>query len=617
MVAEDDYRLRIREDIAAGQHTRIVLQSEKVGNGRQNIDAAAQLIHLDRLHARIVNYQRAFVYPDVAVKLAARKLGHRASAERVGIVVGGDHYDCVLRNASRLKLLHKLFKRVFQLEISGDIRLGLVGIIKFRHGLTVFCGHIVVTEVVIHVSADGHIVGVERRSVNIFAYRRRKHLAVRFRPAVAYLQPVADALVGIAHVRVRPVAVIEIVGVIVIGDAVISERRELIAKHERQIIFGGLRKAPASGLRDQPLAVCVFTVGGGDSPERRIVVIEAEALAAHFVQQRRHLRVYRILREALRRDEHKVFPTEYAGVRVLFSRRLGGKHAVQPAALIVRLILGERVKIDVDHVVFVRGIAPVLLRHRLRLVRRKRPLSRGQALRLEPYRGHDAEIAHREQRNKLIVIDIFRAWRTGIAHPDNTCAKKEHQHREQRASPPRHPDRAAVRAGSAGVYPEPAEEIQRDDGQKRQQQRQPAYEYRLYGDIDKLDDGSSATCGRDRREHRKYFVIYEIDVHADKLRREQHYRDYPVRPWRKERGQRRNEYAERERKYQREQRAPLKKRGEAVNPHLYYKLRPYAHRAYIYEEKPLPPVEAHFFRRAFGRPFRHFRLPRQNKFHNI
>ena len=151
------------------------------------------------------------------------------------MVVGQDDAGLV-GNASFLQPLHQVLQCVFQLQITGNVRLHRLRIGQIFHRVAVFGAHGVVP-VVLVVAAEGHVVSVERLSaVDVVVHRGLHHLQIGGGPVDLHVQTGIRRLEGIAHVGVGDVSVVEIPDVVVIGPGLIAHVLERIAQAERQVV---------------------------------------------------------------------------------------------------------------------------------------------------------------------------------------------------------------------------------------------------------------------------------------------------------------------------------------------------------------------------------------------
>ena len=110
----------------------------------------------------------------------------------------------------------------------------MIHLILIQH--MVFLAHHIVVEGVLRVAGHRHIIGVERLGRRVFRHRKLHHLNVALRPGLFDLQPAADALVFVPPRRVREVAVVVGVGVVVIGLGDVAFLIERVAHHERETL---------------------------------------------------------------------------------------------------------------------------------------------------------------------------------------------------------------------------------------------------------------------------------------------------------------------------------------------------------------------------------------------
>ena len=73
---------------------------------------------------------------------------------------------------------------------------------------------------------------------------------------------------------------------VVIGIAVVTDTGKLIAQRKGESIFSGLLEAPCADFGNQTVAVGIFTVGGGNTPQRAVIVVKNKAAVCHFIKGR-------------------------------------------------------------------------------------------------------------------------------------------------------------------------------------------------------------------------------------------------------------------------------------------------------------------------------------------
>ena len=224
------------------------------------------------------------------------------------MVVGQDDAGLV-GNASLLQPLHQVLQCVFQLQIAGNVRLHRLRIGQIFHRVAVFGAHGVVP-VVLVVTAEGHVIGVEGFSaVDVVAHGGLHHLQIGGGPVDLHGQTGIRRLECVAHVGVGDVPVVEIPDVVVIAPGLIAHALERIAQAERQIvgarhIEAGIRLR-AGHIRIKPHAHGVFAVGG-DGLERAVVIFKENTRMAQLVERRRQLLADKPRAEALGADGDEV-----------------------------------------------------------------------------------------------------------------------------------------------------------------------------------------------------------------------------------------------------------------------------------------------------------------------
>ena len=162
----------LSKNVMSGHQTGIIFQSEEIAQSRIDVNGGTGGIHSNRLfHAAAPQNQRVAVAGNVqlAVLRAAELLVVICfvSHQRVGIVVCCETDHGIIGNPSLLQLLHKIFQRIFQFQISGNValhRLRGIGIGCFCRFSVLSC-HGIRAPAPVGVSADSHIIGMERCAV--------------------------------------------------------------------------------------------------------------------------------------------------------------------------------------------------------------------------------------------------------------------------------------------------------------------------------------------------------------------------------------------------------------------------------------------------------------------
>ena len=276
-------------------------------------------------------------------------------------MVGGEADHGILGDARLLQCVHQIGQRVLQLQIGRHIRLHLrggIGIRRLCFGTVL--GRHRVTPAVAAVTADGHVVGVERRTVlhivvDILPDGVLHHLQIGVRPCAVLgeLQAAALPLIVIAQIGVRLVAVVVVVDIVVVGGGVVAQSAELIAQCEgHTVVRGGVEADIAvDPCGNQAGHHCVFAARGGLSPRGLVEVAAHEALVRQAVERGCQLLADEPRGERLGREQNEILALKHAGVLV-FS---GGRQAAEVAGHIGHgrggCVLGKGGKVDV-HAVF-------------------------------------------------------------------------------------------------------------------------------------------------------------------------------------------------------------------------------------------------------------------------
>ena len=320
-------------------------------------------------------------------------------------MVGGEADDRILGDARRFQRVHQIGQGVFQLQIGRHVRLHLrrgVGVRRLRLG-TVFRRH-GVSPAVAAVTADGHVVGVERRAVldvavDILTDGVLQHLQIGVRPRAVLreLKPAALPVVVVAQIGVGAVAVVVVVDVVVVGGGGIAQGAELVAQREGHTVAPrGVEADVAVHPRGQQAGHHgELAAGGGLPPAGLVEVVADEALVGQAVEGGGQLLTDEPRGERLGGEEDQVLALEQTGIAVLFG---GGQAAEVPGHFGDRPVGGvlrQRGEVDVHGVVAVghrRGGGGVLLRRRGQQLRAG--LTEQGVGRLQPEGGVEPEVGN-------------------------------------------------------------------------------------------------------------------------------------------------------------------------------------------------------------------------------
>ena len=442
--------------------------------------------------------------------LPAVELRQGLPLQAVGVVVGGEAENGILPVARLLQVLEGILQGLVQLHLAGEVRPRRLAETQVGHLVLMLGGHGIAHVVIVHVAADGHVVGVKGRVPHVLRQGKPHHFEIRFRPGLLHLQAVAHALVVIAHVGVGDIPVVVGVGMVMVGPGAIAQGAELVAQAEEKLVLPGAVQRPAAGLGDEPRADGVLPVGGGGPPEGVIEVLKDEAGVCQPVEGGGHVLPDGEAGEALRREEDQVLPGEVPGILILPGGCPGGEPFVHlPERGIVARHQG--LKVDLHDVLAVDdGLG---LRDLRRLLRgdaaggrcrgrggirrgRGRPAQRNaqELAEVQPQRGEDAEGLHRLLRDELLPVEI--AGRDGSTAVPADQQRRRQLHRRRDACRQGHglPGDAALRH-----QPPSPEEVESAGGQDHEK-RQPGPGHAAQGLPPELQHLSRAPHGVEGQE---------------------------------------------------------------------------------------------------------------------
>ena len=223
LVRQHRYVYAVGQHVGARQQPGVVVHAEQVQQRGQDVRRGAVLIHHDILgQAGHIADEAVAVLLEGEIHLPPCQLVVLILRQTVGIVVIGQYDAGLIGHARLLQPLQQVGQRVFQLQIAGDIRLHRLGIGQILHRVAVFGAHGVVP-VVLVVTAEGHVIGVEGFSaVEVVVHGGLHHLQIGGGPVDLYIQPGVRRLEGIAHVGVGDVPVVEIADIVVIAPGLVS-----------------------------------------------------------------------------------------------------------------------------------------------------------------------------------------------------------------------------------------------------------------------------------------------------------------------------------------------------------------------------------------------------------
>ena len=274
-------------------------------------------------------------------------------------MVAGENDECVVQHAGGGKGLDQRFHGIVELDLTGDIGLGRVGIGQGLHFGTVLGGHGVAAEIVFQMAADGHVINMERRLGGVITHGFFHHLHIAFGPLGHDVETVAFGDVVVAHVGMAFVAVVIGVAVVMVSVAEVALGGELIPHAEGHVVFGAFGHTPHPGFGQEPGADGVFAVAGGNTPDGVVVIFKNEAFVGHFPERRRQVLIQRPGGKAFGADPDQVFAREHPGVLILGRRRDGTEIFVHILEVGVGLSCAQRGEIDIQRVVFVTDIGVV------------------------------------------------------------------------------------------------------------------------------------------------------------------------------------------------------------------------------------------------------------------
>ena len=316
--------IAVSQNIAAHKQSRIILQSEKVGESGENINSGTRLVHNDRLgHGCAPEQEAVAVKIKVIADAVLRNVvesGEITVAEGIGIMILSNSKYGVFQFARFFKRLNQNLQHQLNFILAGVISLNALRLTQesFRQILFVTACHGVAAEGVVGVTADAHIIRVERMiKVYIILGADLCHFLVRARPAVILEgKAVIGGFPGVTEIRVRLVASVVCIRIVVISQRGIAQLFKLVAQSKRLVLGAAQFKAVGGGIE----IACHTGIFAGcctSAPDRVIEVFEDKALCRHLVKRGCKLGVYNLVGEALKRDEYEILILEHTRILVL------------------------------------------------------------------------------------------------------------------------------------------------------------------------------------------------------------------------------------------------------------------------------------------------------------
>ena len=179
------------------------------------------------------------------------------------------------------------------------------------------------------------------------------HLLVRGREILLvdlHIQSVADAVIFVAHIGVREVAVVVIVEIVVIGQGAVPQIFEQGAKAEGHVVVRRLRVTPHPRLGNETRGGHILPVRGGHTPQGRIEVVADNSLMGQLPQGGSTLGIHSQGGKSFCHHPDQIFSCK-AARPFIFRRRFHfgevlvhvGKHRI------VLVPLQQGVKVDLHH----------------------------------------------------------------------------------------------------------------------------------------------------------------------------------------------------------------------------------------------------------------------------
>ncbi len=266
-------------------------------------------------------------------------------------MIGGKADDGIIGNARILQLLHQVFQGIFQLQIGGDItlyRLGGIRVGGLGH-FSVLGGHGIRAPAPVGVTADGHVIGVERRFVfdiivDVVRNRQFHHLQIRVGPVLpidGQIQTIAQSVEIITQIGMSQISIVVRVGIVVVGQGRISQRPELVAQCKRHVVVGADIKAQVviDPGGDDAGHGGKFTAGGGLSPAGLVIIVENKTFVGQLIEGRRQFLTDYIGTKGFRSDLDQILARKHAGV---FIFPAGSDAAEILIHLLHGLLIGQR-----------------------------------------------------------------------------------------------------------------------------------------------------------------------------------------------------------------------------------------------------------------------------------
>ena len=284
-------RLRIGEHVTSRQKPAIPLGSEEVRQRRKDIDGAYRIIYNDRIHLL-----QAAAPKDQAVVVTLQVVGYgiaiqfgqqrhltqrRVVIQSVWEMIRRDTDHGLIRDTCLLQLIDEVGQCRLKLQVTCDIRLYILRIRQVLHLIPMLPGHGVGVVAVRGVSADGHVVNVERLLVDVLRECTFHHFQVTLRPAAAdvSLRAVSDTFETIAVAQVHMCQITAVIRVIVVVEhlSIVAQPVKLTSHGEIVVVACGLLHGFTAHGGEEAHQVLKLTAGGS-CRSRLIVIREVDAL---------------------------------------------------------------------------------------------------------------------------------------------------------------------------------------------------------------------------------------------------------------------------------------------------------------------------------------------------
>ena len=230
------------EYVPAHQQAGVILHTEEVGEGGQNVQAVNRLLHLqvhvfqaaapDDQSVAVPGKAIHFLHAVELADVVRRVLPGGAALQTVGVVVRTDDNDGIVGDACVFQLLDQRGHGLFQLQLGSQIALDGLHIVQVLYQIIVFSGLGVFLQAVAAVTGHRHVVDAEGLMVDVLGHGHIDHFQIAFRPdwGDALQTAVAGIEVIIAQMGMGFVPVVEVGVVIVVGGGKIAQLLQLVSQ---------------------------------------------------------------------------------------------------------------------------------------------------------------------------------------------------------------------------------------------------------------------------------------------------------------------------------------------------------------------------------------------------